>query len=84
MSSTNNFIFKGLTVIAWIIFVGLCIEAGALLFNFIYSLFKPEVVKNLYQKLDLSEMYKRSELIYFGMYGFILCIAFLKALIPKI
>jgi hypothetical protein len=81
MSSTNNFIFKGLTVIAWIIFVGLCIEAGALLFNFIYSLFKPEVVNNLYQKLDLSDMYERSEMIYFGMYGFILTIAVLKAVL---
>lgn len=81
MSSTNNLIFKGLTVIAWIIFVGLCIEAGALIFNFIYSLFKPEVVKNLYQKLDLSDMYNRSEMIYFGMYGFILSIAILKAVL---
>ncbi len=77
----NNFIFKVLTVIAWIFFVGLCIEAGALVVNFIYSLFNPLVLKNLYQKLDLSEMYKKSKLVFFSMYSFILVIAILKAVL---
>jgi hypothetical protein len=75
----NDFIFKALTVIAWIIFVGLCIEACALLVNFIYSLYNPVVLKNLYQKLDLSEMYNRSTAAYYSIYTFILVIAFLKA-----
>jgi len=79
MSKTNNFVFWGLYVVAWIIFVGLCIEAGALIVNFIFSLFKPEIVKNLYQKLDLSEMYNRSRWVYFGIYSFILFISILKA-----
>ena len=34
MSKKNQLVFKGLTIVAWIIFVGLCIEAGALLVNF--------------------------------------------------
>jgi hypothetical protein len=34
MSSKNNFVFKSLHVVAWIIFVGLCIEAGGLVTNF--------------------------------------------------
>lgn len=75
----NDFIFKALTVIAWLIFVALCIEAGALLVNFIYSIFNPVVLKNLYQKLDLSEMYKRSSATFYVMYSFILVIAFFKA-----
>ena len=79
MSKTNNFVFIGLHIISWIIFVGLCIEAGGLIVNFIFSLYKPEFVQNLYQKLDLSEMYNRSRLAFFSMYGFILFIAVLKA-----
>jgi hypothetical protein len=75
----NDFIFKALTVIAWVIFVALCIEACALLVNFIYSLYNPAVLKNLYQKLDLSEMYNRSTAAYYSIYTFILVIAFLKA-----
>lgn len=79
MSKTNNFIFWGLYIVAWLIFVGLCIEAGGLIVNFFFSLYKPEVVPNLYQKLDLTEMYKDSRLAFFGIYSFILTISILKA-----
>ena len=79
MSTRNNFVFKGLHIVAWVIFVGLSIEAGALIVNFVFSLFKPEIVHNLYQKLDLSQMYHLNKWVYFGVYGFILFIAILKA-----
>jgi hypothetical protein len=81
MSITNNIVFKGLHIMAWVIFVGLCIEAGGLIVNFIFSLYKPEFVQNLYQKLDLSEMYERSKWAFFSMYSFILVIAILKAVL---
>lgn len=79
MSKTNNFVFWALYVVAWLLFVGLSIEAGGLLVNFFFSIFKPEFVSRLYQKLDLTQMYKSSQWVFFGMYGFILCIAILKA-----
>lgn len=79
MSRTNNFVFWGLYVIAWIIFVGLSIEAGGLLVNFIFSISKPEIVPNLYQKLDLIALYDESILAFFGVYFFILVIAISKA-----
>jgi hypothetical protein len=79
MSKSNNFVFQALHVVAWIIFIGLSIEAGALLVNFIFSLFKPEVVHNLYEKLDLSQMYSQNQWVYFGMYGFVLTISVFKA-----
>lgn len=79
MSKSNRFVFQALNVVAWIIFVGLCIETGALLVNFVYSLFKPEVVKNLYEKLDLSQIYNLNKWVYLGLYGFVLFISVLKA-----
>ena len=79
MSTKSNFVFKVLNIVAWVIFVGLCIEAGGLIVNFIFSLYKPEFVQNLYQKLDLSEMYSRSKWAFFSMYSFILVISILKA-----
>jgi len=79
MSKTNNFVFWGLYALAWLIFVGLSIEAGGLIVNFFFSLFKPEFVQNLYQKLDLTEMYKESRLAFFGTYSFILIISISKA-----
>lgn len=79
MSKTNNFVFNGLHIVAWIIFVGLCIEAGGLIVNFFFSLYKPEFIQNLYQKLDLTEIYKNSRLAFFGVYSFVLIISILKA-----
>jgi len=79
MSKRNNFVFKALHIVAWVIFVALCIEAGGLIVNFIFSLYKPESVQNLYQKLDLSQMYNLNKWVFFSMYSFILFIAILKA-----
>lgn len=79
MAKGNDFVFIVLKIVAWIIFVGLCIEAGGLIVNFVFSIYKPEFVHNLYQKLDLSDMYQRSKWAFFGMYSFILTISILKA-----
>lgn len=79
MLKKNNFVIIILSIVAWIIFVGLSIEAGGLIVNFIVSLYKPEFVQNLYQKLDLSEMYSLNKWAFFSMYSFILVISILKA-----
>lgn len=78
-SKTNNFIYWGLYVIAWLIFVGLSIEAGGLLVNFFFSLYNPQMVHNLYQKLDLSEMYATNRFAFYGIYSLIITNAVLKA-----
>lgn len=79
MEKKNSTIFKGLQVVAWLIFIGLCIEAGGLIVNFFFYFYNPEFIPKLYQKLDLREIYARSKYAFFGMYGFILAISVLKA-----
>lgn len=81
MSKRNDLIFTILRIVAWVIFVGLSIEAGGLIVNFVFSLVRPEFIPNLYQKLDLSEMYHHNQWVFFGMYGFILTISIMKALL---
>ncbi|MEC5156782.1 DUF2975 domain-containing protein [Chryseobacterium sp. MP_3.2] len=81
MPNTNNFLFTTLKIIAWIIFVGLCIEAGGLLVNFIFSIYKPEFLPNLYQKVDLTELYRESRWAFYQSYSFIVAIAILKAIL---
>ena len=78
-SKTNNLVFKGLQIVAWVIFVGLCVEAGGLIVNFFFSLYNPEFIPRLYQKLDLTEIYRGSKWAFFGIYSFVLIIAILKA-----
>ena len=79
MTKNSVLVFKFLEVVAWIIFVGVCIETGALIVNFVYSLWNPLVLKNLYNKLDLSAMYEQSQFVFFLIYSFILSISLLKA-----
>lgn len=81
MSKTNNIVFKALYIVAWLIFVGLSIEAGGLIVNFFFSLYKPELVQNLYQKLDMMPIFNESRWAFFGLYAFVLTIALLKAIL---
>ena len=75
----SKHLLKFLEVVAWIVFVGLCIEAGALLVNFAISFFKPEIISRLYQKLDLTDVYKQSQWAYYCTYSAIVILAGLKA-----
>jgi hypothetical protein len=81
MLSKNNLIFKVLHIVVWIIFVGLSIEACALLVNFIVSIYKPEFIQNLYQKMDLTDLYNYNKWSFYKVYSLILCISFLKAVL---
>lgn len=78
MSKANNIVFQGLRIVAWIIFIGLSIEAGGMIVNFIFHFYKPEIIHNLYNKLDLSRLYESDAWAFYGMYSFILAIALLK------
>ena len=80
-SIKNKWVFTFLQIISWIIFVGVTIEAAALLVNFVFSLFKPEMVSRLYEKLDLSTVYAQSKWTYFQLYSLILFIASLKTML---
>ncbi|MBN2807770.1 MAG: DUF2975 domain-containing protein [Prolixibacteraceae bacterium] len=79
MDKSEKVVFIGLKVLAWAIFVSLCVEAGGFIVNFVMSIFKPEWLGNLYQKLDLSTVHAQSEWVFYLVYGFILIVALLKA-----
>ncbi len=79
MSTKSNFIWKALKVITWIIFSGFCIQTGALVFNFIYSLFKPIATYNLYTGLNLAALYQQSIVNYTFLFSFAIIISALQA-----
>lgn len=56
-----------LYVVSWIIFVGLCIQAGGYLTNAVFTLVKPEMVKYLWHEADLSALFSFSHRHYFGL-----------------
>lgn len=80
-SDKNNIVFIVLLVIVWIVFVGLSIDAGALIVNFIFSILKPAAVNKLYLKLNLSDLYAYNRQAFFSIYSFGIVIAVLKAML---
>ena len=68
-----------ITVVIWSIFIGLCIQAGALLFTFVYSFFNPIVAQNLYEGLNLSALLETEIWYYAGVVSVILYIMGQKA-----
>ena len=56
---TTNQILKVLEILSWIIFIGLCVEAGAIIINTIITLFiNPLGVENFWEGSTLSNLYK--------------------------
>ena len=68
-----------ITVVIWAIFIGLCIQAGALLFTFIYSLFKPIVAQDLFEGLNLSALREQNLWYYGAIISIVIFIAGQKA-----
>ena len=79
MSKRNDFIWKAIQTICWFIFAGYCVQTGALLFNYIYSLFRPVATHNLHLGLDLSELYQKSIAVYSLLSGILIIVSGLKA-----
>jgi len=79
MAKKNDIILKVLNGMAWMAFIGLCIEAGALLFNFILTLFKPIAANNIYMGLNLSALYETNFSQYIGVMSFVVVLSLMKA-----
>lgn len=55
---TTAQILKVLLVISWIIFIGLSIDAGAFIVNAVFAVVRPELIERLWQKADLTDLYR--------------------------
>jgi hypothetical protein len=61
-------ILKILYVLSWIIFIGVCIEAGGIIFNSFYDLvLNPVGAKYFWQQIDLSGLYEYDPGYFFVM-----------------
>lgn len=73
-------ILRIIKFIIWFVFIGLCIQTGAILFSFIFSLFiNPEEVNELYLSLDASELINYSKGHYIVLISLLIIFTALKA-----
>lgn len=54
---TTKQMLKVLTIISWAIFLGLCVETGAVIFNTIFALFINPTNASYFWGIDLSSLY---------------------------
>ncbi|MDN3676343.1 DUF2975 domain-containing protein [Flavobacterium paronense] len=78
---SSNQILKLLYVLSWIIFIGVCIEAGGFIFNTLFTLFiNPVGVGNFWNKMDLSGLYQYDSGYFLVVTSFVNIIAVMKAI----
>jgi hypothetical protein len=79
---TTKQILKGLTVLSWIIFIGLCINAGGILFNAFYVLvLNPIGAKNFWQGVDLSGLLSFDKGYFISVTLLMIIVAIMKAIL---
>ena len=81
MKTKTKQILNVLKVVSWVIFFGLCIQTGAIIFTFMYSFFNPLVAQNLHLGLDLSNLYNVDIRNYSFIVSCLIILSGLKAII---
>jgi len=80
MKTETKQILKLMNIIVWIIFIGLCIKTGSILYSFVLSLFiNPAGAKNLHMGLDLSDLFRFNIRHYTTIVLYIIFLSGLKA-----
>jgi hypothetical protein len=58
MKARTKQVLAMLKIISWVLFIGVCIKTGSILYSFVVSLaINPAATKNLYLGLNLSDLY---------------------------
>lgn len=81
MGISTKQILKLLYVLSWIIFIGVCIEAGGYIFNALFTFFiNPEAAKSSWDGINLSELYQFDPGYFLVVSFFMIIVAVMKAL----
>lgn len=81
MSTKTDYAFKTLNIVSWIIFIGVCIEAGGFIINTVFTLFfNPVGAGKFWTEVDLSELYNYNECYYVIVTSLMIIAAVLRAL----
>lgn len=79
MSPKTDLVTKFLHVISWIIFIGLCIQTGTLIFNYTFIQFHVFEVEKLYLILDLTKLFEQDEVLFGLLFSLAIGVTGMKA-----
>jgi hypothetical protein len=81
MSTKTDYFLKALTVVSWMIFIGLCIEAGGFIFNAVFTLFiNPVGANKFWMQINLSELYNYNQSHFVTIISLMIIVAVMRAL----
>ncbi len=81
MSKSTDLFFKTLNILAWIIFVGLCIESGGIIVNAFISLFvNPVASSKFWGGRNLFELYNFNQSYFVTMVVLMIIVSVLKSI----
>ncbi len=81
MSKKDDYILKTLNVVSWIIFVGVCIEAGGFIVNTFFTLLLgPVGAHKFWTEVNLSELYNYNQSYYVTVSSLMIIVAVMRAL----
>jgi hypothetical protein len=81
MKAKTDYFFKALYVVSWIIFVGVCIEAGGFIFNTFFTLLlNPEGASKFWTEVNLSELYYFNQSYYITLTSLMIIVAIMRAI----
>src|SRR5882757_7247865 len=80
MEISTKQILKILLVLSWIIFTGVCIEAGGFIFNAFFTLvLNPVGARHFWQEVDLSDLYNYDAGHFFAESMYMVIVAVMRA-----
>jgi len=81
MEISSKQILKVLYILSWIIFIGICIEAGGFLFNAIFAItYNPFGAHNFWEGMDLSGLYEFDKGYFMVVTSMMVIVTVMKAL----
>ena len=82
MTRKTDYIMKTLIVISWIIFVGLCVQAGGFIFNAFFTLsLEPAAASKYWLEVDLSSVYNYNQTYFVILISLMIIATVMKAIV---
>jgi hypothetical protein len=80
MSIKTDSVLKALEVISWLLFIGICIEAGGFIFNtFLTLVLNPVGANKFWTEVNLSELYNYNQSYFITVTSLMIIVAMMRA-----
>lgn len=82
MITKTDYFYKILYAISWVLFIGLCIEAGGFLFSTFFILWiNPDAIEKVWMGPKLAELFRYNQTYYVIIASLMIIVAVLKAVL---